>query len=387
MGDHQRTKMEGIQSGDGSCYDEDDALKRRSTPAVSATPDDSTTRKRRHYETEEKEQYGGGEESIFASLSSSLSFVTPPPVAAAAVMPLSSPPRRLRSCGCDCINCDCDALSKWNSSKKRKTTSKKRVRFASTHAMTIIEYVPLCCEYSIAEKYERWLQPMEQDCIRMESMNDTAEVQLKEQHRQLQLLKNTNDTTLSFIETFTKVYTNAFDSTANQTSSSSSSVPLLMQQQQLKNCDTLNASTSPNTDDNTLTMLLGIIMYNDNSRGLEDRILPSIGIERRMIRRHLLQTIVNVYQLVNNRRKQNQQKQQQISKDHCQSNNSTTIRTDSIMSSSHRQDDIYNTIDQDDISAILCHLSQSLSLSARRFGEAMGIVDATSAMLEYNNKK
>ena len=165
--------------------------------------------------------------------------------------------------------------------------SRKRVHFDSNNAAPIIkrqvlEWYPLCREMTFEEKQARWIQQEESHEIRMQA---------------IEVARGAAD----FASTYAHVYA-------------------LCQSDQ----------TAPTVE------LVHHVARRASLRGLEDRILPSIGIERRMARTKAIRTILKAQSMCT----------------------------------------------EDDVGI----LSRILSQSATRMGQVLAVADARAAMVEYMDK-
>lgn len=238
----------------------------------------------------------------------------------------------------------------------------------------VVELRPLCSEYSDEDKALQWLQVSDQIGIR-ENANCIAKSLYMNDFALDSGIPTTTATSL--FSSFTRAYTCVFDSCQvnvnipqeTASSSNTSNAPHLTANTIVPGNDALffdssllsGGSAVNGSSTNIPSLLLSspeilqvlTTAANECARGLEDRIIPSIGIKRRLIRSQSIKLICLYYKLL---------KQQLQSP------------TDGVTTS------CLDTIDE-----TICNLSQSLTLPARRFGECMGFVDSIYVLMEYSN--
>ena len=215
--------------------------------------------------------------------------------------------------------------------KKRhqvSSSNNKRVRFeAHRRENEIVELLPLCSELSDSEKSNRWVCAPEKEEARQSVLQDTRDCLRAESHRNKRL-NNNKRRPLSFSQTYQAVY---------------------------QVCHTLKDDDNDRKEKD-LTSQIGpevvtlLAVTNPAARGLEDHIVPHLGIQRRLVRRKTIRTVIKVHQHHVLQKKQER--------------GAAAVADDRVVAM----------------------VSQSLTRPSRKFAQASGLADATVAMVEYSRK-
>jgi hypothetical protein len=256
-----------------------------------------------------------------------------------------------------------------SSVKKQKTTPKihKQVRFSTTSdgeqiVATVIEYRPLCSEFTSEEKMQLWVQPSEQFDIRT-----MAKTEVQQFFRMPQLA-------LPFSQAaFIKAFSYAYQSSKNVSSSSLTD----KSDKDIDDSDTMSLSSSQAV----LSMLqcapdLLPVLASAEVRGLEDRIIPIIGIDRRIVRKRIIQTVAATSKSISSQRKQIFDQLHHLAEQ----------QPDQEANKINGQDTLLRSVDTFGENVVRSQY-ENFSFSARFFAEAVGLIDATAAMIEYSSSQ
>jgi hypothetical protein len=249
-------------------------------------------------------------------------------------------------------------------SRKRHKPFRKHVRFGMTNTTephtTIIEYRPLCSEYTDEEKMQRWMQPLEQSDIRTLAKLDAQ-----------QFVSSPITLPISKAEAFIKGFSYTYHASKEITSA------ILSDDSDNDSHDsatTVQSVSSSSTSQAVVSMLqstpdLMLILARSDIRGLEDRIVPIIGIDRRIVRKRIIQAVAARSNIVSVQRKNilNQIYDTQIIDNTV--HNALLSQLDSLSANAIRAQ------------------YEEFSFSARFFAEAVGLIDATAAMIEYSDSE
>jgi hypothetical protein len=182
----------------------------------------------------------------------------------------------------------------------------------------IVEWLPLCRELTASEKQERWIQRHERSEIR-QSANAVAA-----QGRQEDAWLEDNGQ-LSVARTYTQVY----DICQQRWSAGEDEEEHEVHESSPCNQDATETALT------VLPDLLSWMAGKNDTRGLEDRMVPWLALERRVARAKAIRAVVQAQGMY--------------------------------------QPEVVRTI------------SRVLSHPSRRLGQVLAVADATAAMLEYNN--
>lgn len=188
------------------------------------------------------------------------------------------------------------------------TRSRKRVRFepskteASQVKEQVLDHVPSCSELSAEEKAERWIQPAEWVEIRRAASEEALECRREDHERLLR-----GESHLAFSAMYAKVY------------------------------EVCHLESTDGTKDvvQLISTELLMLMARSQSRGLEDRKVPQIALQRRFSRKQVIHLVLQIQIALGNEPER------------------------------------------------LREASEALSNPSRKFAEVLGVTDATAAMLEY----
>jgi hypothetical protein len=205
----------------------------------------------------------------------------------------------------ECMESSCKRLRE----KEASTRSRKRVRFepSKTEASQVKEQVlhhgPSCSELSAEEKEERWIQQAEWGEIRRSANADAQDCRREDTKKVLR-----GEPHLAFSELYSKVYAV---------------------------CHLENVDKTEDIVQLISTEML-MLMAQSQARGLEDRKVPQIAYQRRVLRKQVIRLVLHI-QL-------------------AMGSEPETIR----------------------------EVSEILTNPSRKFAEVLGVTDATAAMLEYS---
>ena len=195
----------------------------------------------------------------------------------------------------------------------------------------VVEWLPLCNELPEEEKNQRWIQQDEHTSIRAR-MSEQAALSRRKDAAAVQA----GQPELSFSETYAQVVGLCHHSTADDDTKSEDS-----------SCSTENSMVAPVATTTTTSLQqqglpdllasMAVGRFAEN-RGLEDRTVPLMALERRFARAKTIRAVVE-----------------------CQHH---TLLTNSQDSS-------------------VADLARALSEPSRKLAECLAVVDATAAMMEY----
>jgi hypothetical protein len=210
----------------------------------------------------------------------------------------------------ECASLECTKpSSKRLCEKEASTRSRKRVRFepskteASQVQEQVIHHGPSSSELSVEEKAERWIQQAEWGEIRRSANTEAQDCRREDTQKVLR-----GEPHLAFSELYSKVYAI---------------------------CQLVNVDKTKDIVQLISTEML-MLMAQSQARGLEDRKVPQMALQRRVLRKQVIRLVLQLQLAIGGEPER--------------------IR----------------------------EVSEILTNSSRKFAEVLGVTDATAAMLEYS---